>query len=363
MGRIFMLATLSIALIAVTAALGARPGVKLVQVASGLTGSVFVVPAPSGLPGRLYVVEKIGRVMIVDRGRVLPKPFLDIRREVAGGELRGLFSMAFHPDYLHNGEFFVNYVGRDRDVDSTRFRAVHGVVSLSSRRVLLRVPTMTTNPDGHYGGQIGFGPDGSLYVSVGDAGRPETAQDPSTLLGKLVRLQIDTPGAAPEIVAYGLRNPWRFAFDPATGDLYIGDVGDSQREEVARLPSGFQGVANFGSPVWEGSIQKEPDPHDLPGQILPPFLEYRHTAKRCYAVVGGPVYRGTALPTLSNRYLFADLCGGVWSVSVRGGVAHNRRTEPLYPYPLGLIVSFGSGSHGELYLVTLNGRIYQVSNA
>lgn len=361
-GRIALLAGSSIICIAATATPAARPHVELVQVASGLPGSVFVVPAPSGTAGRLYVVEKTGRIMIVDRGRVLPSPFLDIRSEVAGGELRGLFSMAFHPQYLHNGEFFVNYVGRDGDIYVTRFRTVHGVVSLSSRRVLLRVPAMTTDPDGHYGGQVGFGPDGSLYVGLGDASRPETAQDPSTLLGKLVRLHVDTPGAEPEIVAYGLRNPWRFAFDAATGDLYLGDVGGSEREEVDRLPGGFQGVSNFGWPAWEGSSQTEPDPHDLPAQALPPFLEYRHSAKRCYAVIGGPVYRGKELPTLRNRYLFGDLCGGVWSVSVRGGVARNKRVEPLSP-PGQLLVSFGTGLHGELYLVTPNGRIYQASNA
>src|SRR5262249_31055901 len=155
-----------------------------------------------------------------DRGRVVPKPFLDIRAWVTRGELQGLFSMAFHPDYLRNGEFFVNYVGRDGDIYVTRFRAVHGVVSLSSRRVVLRVPTMTTDPYGHYGGQVGFGPDGRLYASFGDADRPEAAQDPSTLLGKLASLPVDTPGAAPRIGAYGLRNPWRFAFDAQTGDLY-----------------------------------------------------------------------------------------------------------------------------------------------
>jgi glucose/arabinose dehydrogenase len=338
-----------------------RRGVRLALVAKGLRGSVFVVPAPSGLPGRIYVVEKAGRIMVVDRGRILPRPFLDICMEVAGGELRGLFSMAFHPDYLHNGKFFVNYVGRDGDIYVTQFRAVHGVVSLSSRRVLLRVPTGTTDPDAHYGGQVEFGRDGRLYVSFGDAGRPDTAQDASTLLGKLVRLQVDAPGVAPKIVAFGQRNPWRFSFDRATGDLYIGDVGNIRREEVDRLPSGFQGIANFGWPVWEGSIRLEPDPENLPGQILPPFLEYSHSAKRCYSVIGGPVYRGRDLPTLTNRYLFADLCGGVWSVSIRGGAARDRRSEPLSPVPPAPIVSFGTGSHGELYLVTLNGHVYQVS--
>ena len=171
-----------------------RQSLALVQVARGLPGAVFVAPAPSRLPGRLYVVQKTGTIVIVDHGRALPTPFLDIRGQVAGGELRGLFSVAFHPDFRHNGELFVNYVGRDGDIYVTRFRAVHGLAALSSRRVLLRVPTSTTDPDGHYGGQLAFGPDGRLYVGFGDGNNPESAQDPSTLLGKLVRLDVDTPG-------------------------------------------------------------------------------------------------------------------------------------------------------------------------
>ncbi len=338
---------------------GAAP--RLVQVATGLPGAVFVAPAPSHLPGRLYVVQKAGRIMIVDRGRVFAKPFLDLRSQVAGGELRGLFSIAFHPDFRHNGEFFVNYVGRDGDVYVVRFRVVHGVAAPGSRRVLIRVPTMTTNPDGHYGGQLAFGPDGRLYVGFGDGNRASSAQDPSTLLGKLVRLDVDTPGSEPQIVAYGLRNPWRMSFDRDTGDLYVGDVGQSRREEVDRLPKGFRGVANFGWPIWEGSIRTAPVPSDLPGRVLRPLLEYAHSAKGCYAVVGGYVYRGTDVPGLSGRYLYADLCGGVWSADVSGRVARNRRAEPLIPP--GLVVSFGEGSKGELYIVTLAGRVYEISAA
>ena len=327
--------------------------------ASGLPGAVFVAPAPSHVPGRLYVVRKNGTIVTVDGGRARPKPFLDLRGEVAGGELRGLFSVAFHPQFLSNGELFVNYVGRDGDIYVTRFRAIHGIAARSSRRVLIRVPTATTDPDGHYGGQLAFGPDGRLYVGFGDGDRPESAQDPSTLLGKLVRLDVDRPGASPEIVAYGLRNPWRMSFDRGTGDLYIGDVGESRREEVDRLPRGFRGVANFGWPVWEGSVRISSPPSDLPGRILPPLLEYAHSVARCYAVIGGYVYRGTDVQSLAGRYLYGDLCGGVWSVGVAGGVARARRAEPLDPPQL--LVSFGEGASGELYLVTLAGRVYEVS--
>ena len=338
---------------------GSSPELRLI--ASGLPGAVFVAPAPSHVPGRLYVVRKTGTIVIVNGGRALPKPFLDLRSQVAGGELRGLYSVAFDPDFRHNGELFVNYVGRDGDIYVTRFRAVHGLASLSSRRVLIRVPTATTDPDGHYGGQLAFGPDGRLYVGFGDGDQPQSAQDPSTLLGKLVRLDVDKPGASPEIVAYGLRNPWRMSFDRATGDLYIGDVGASRREEVDRLPRGFRGVANFGWPVWEGSIRISPPTADLVGRVLPPLLEYAHSVARCYAVIGGYVYRGTDVPSLAGRYLYGDLCGGVWSVAVTGGVARGRRAEPLSTSQL--LVSFGEGASGELYIVTLAGRIYELSSA
>ena len=143
-----------------------------------------------------------------------------------------------------------------------------------------------------------------------------------------------------------------------TGDLYIGDVGGDLREEIDRLPRGFRGIANFGWNVWEGSVRTRPIPPDLQGRVLPPFLEYRHAPGRCNAVTGGYVHRGTALRPLRGRYVYGDLCGGLWSVTVRGGVARDKRAEPLFPP--GLLVSFAEGWGGELYLVALNGGIYQV---
>ena len=355
-----LLATLSVAHGSVASTEVGGPGrLSLIRVATGLRGPVFVAPAPSRLPGRLYVVERAGVIRIVDGNRVLTKPFLDIRSQVRSGGLRGMFSLAFHPDYLHNGKFFVNYIGRDGDIYVTEFRSVHGVGVLSSRRVLLTVSTPQKDAYGHYGGQLAFGPDGRLYASFGDGDQPEMAQDPATLLGKLVRLDVDTPRAKPEILALGLRNPWRFSFDRMTGDLYIGDVGQDLREEVDRLPRGFRGLANFGWNVWEGSVRTRPIPPDLQGRVLPPFLEYRHAPGRCNAVTGGYVYRGTALRALSRRYVYGDLCGGLWSVTVRGGVARDKRAEPLFPP--GLLVSFGEGWRGELYVVALNGGIYQAS--
>jgi glucose/arabinose dehydrogenase len=333
------------------------PPMELVSLVTGLQKPVFVVPAPSHFPGRLYVVEQGGLLRIFDRGRLLPRPFLDLRHEVRAGGLTGLFSLAFDPRYASNGLFYVNYVGRDGAVYVSAFRAVHGVGALSSRRVLLRVATGTRDLYAHYGGQLAFGPDGRLYVSFGDGGDRETAQDPATLLGKLVRLNVALPKPVPEVVALGLRNPWRFSFDDKTGDLYIGDVGDTLLEEVDRLPRTFHGLANFGWPIWEGTHLARPIPATLAGRVTRPFLEYAHGRGRCNAITGGYVYRGTALPQLRDRYVFGDLCGGTWSVSVRGG---DKRVEQLNPP--GLLASFAEGWNTALYVVSLSGIIYQVES-
>jgi glucose/arabinose dehydrogenase len=332
------------------------PGPALAAVATGLPGAVFAAPAPSRLPGRLYVVQRAGLVRIVDRGgRVRDQPFLDLRSRVASGGLRGLYSLAFDPQYRRTGWFFVNYVGRDGDIYVSRFTAVHGIGFRSSERVLLHVPAPRKDAFGHYGGQVVFGPDGRLYASFGDDNQPDAAQDPSTLLGKLVRLDIHVGQPKPEIVAVGLRNPWRFSFDPVTRDLYIGDVGDMRREEIDRLPHGSPGVANFGWPYWEGSLRVRTTPAGLMGPLLRPLVEYRHARGHCSSVTGGYVYRGETLPSLRGRYIYGDLCGGVWSVAAAGGA---QRAEPLAPP--GLLVSFAEGPHGTLYLVTLEGRIYEV---
>jgi glucose/arabinose dehydrogenase len=323
---------------------------RLVRVASGLRNPVFAVPAPSRLPGRLYVVEQSGVIRIVDRGHVLSQPFLDLHRQVQAGGLRGMFSLAFHPDYLRNGRFFVNYIGRDGDIYVTEFRSVHGVGALSSRREVLHVPT-TNKPFGHYGGPLGL----TAASTPASATRTSRSRHRTRRRCSASSSGSTSTGAEPEIRALGLRNPWRLSFDRATGDVYVGDVGQDRREEFDRLPRAFHGLANFGWPVWEGSVRIRPVPADLPGRVLPPFVEYRHAKGRCNAVTGGYVYRGSQLKRLDGRYVYGDLCGGVWSVTVRGGVARDKRAEPLSPP--GLLVSFAEGWQGELYIVALNGGI------
>jgi hypothetical protein len=193
----------------------------------------------------------------------------------------------------------------------------------------------------------------------GPAGSP--AQDPTTLLGKLVRLDVDTPGAEPEIRALGLRNPWRFSFDQATGDVYIGDVGQDRREEVDRLPRAFHGLAKLRLARLGGIGSYSPVPADLPGRVLPPFVEYRHAKGRCtMQVTGGYVYRGSRLKRVNGRYVYGDLCGGRLERDRprRRGARQARRAAS---HPPGLLVSFAEGWRGELYIVALTGGIYEVS--
>lgn len=330
------------------------PAAELRLFVSGLRQPVFATADPEGRPDRLYVVERGGRIRVAEPGRLLPRTFLDIRSRVRSGGLRGLFSVAFHPRYASNGLLFVNYVGRNGAIHVDRFRTRSGRVLPSSRRVLLRVPTRGAGKYGHYGGQLAFGRDGRLYASFGDANRGESAQDPATFLGKIVRLDPDRPSLPPKIVAYGLRNPWRLSFDRSTGNLYVGDPGDSRREEINILPPGLRGVANFGWDVFEGSIRRRPAT-SMPGVLRRPALEYRHRGGRCWSVVGGFRYLGRRIPGLRGRYVFGDLCGGVWSARFRRGAVVDLRNERLRP---GALVSFAEGPGGELYAVDLAGAIY-----
>ena len=273
---------------------------------------------------------------------------------VRSGGLRGLFSVAFHPGYVSNGRFFVNYVGRDGNVYVDEFRSRNGLGVLRSRRALVRVEPPDKRPYSHYGGQLAFGPGNRLYMSFGDGGVGASAQDPDTFLGKLVRLNVDDPEASPQIVAYGLRNPWRFSFD--RGDLYLGDPGGNRIEEIDLLPRGYRGVANFGWDVFEGN-QRLRVATELAGQLRQPLLTYRHRGTRCWSVTGGYVYRGRALPSLRGRYLYGDLCGGVWSTRIVNGKALDHRAEKLAP---GTLASFALGADGELYAVNLQGFVYKI---
>ena len=349
-----------------TAAAAAAPSVQLEPVAGGFEAPMLLTHAGDG-SGRLFVVERDGRVLLLKDGVLLPDPFLDIRDRVrsSGGE-QGLLGLAFHPGFARNGRFFVDYT---RGEDGTTVVAEYRVSPEPDRarrleRVLLTIAQPFSN---HNGGMIAFGRNRYLYVGLGDGGgdpgnRP---QDPEELLGKILRIDVagrpygipaNNPfadgGGRPEIFALGLRNPWRFSIDRASGRLFAGDVGQGRREEIDRIRRG----RNYGWPLVEGTRCYRPLEGCERAGLEPPLTEYRHKDGRC-AVTGGYVYRGDALPELSGAYLFADYCSGeIW------GQRQGRR-ELLLDTDLS-IAAFGEDEAGELYVLDLaGGSVYRIVGA
>jgi glucose/arabinose dehydrogenase len=319
----------------------------------GLRRPVHVVPAPTGRKGRLFVAEQGGRVLIAQDERLLTRPFVDLRGTVARGGLRGLLSFAFHPRYVANGLAYVYYVGRDGAVYVAEIRTARGYAA--SRRVLLRIP-VSRRPYAHYGGHIAFGPDGLLYVAIGDGDVPRTAQDAGTLLGKIVRLRVQRRNPTPEVVAWGLRNPWRFSFTHDGSALMVGDVGANRREEIDLVPRRLFGRADLGWPQFEGSVRRARTEADPRGVLVAPLAEYPHARRdRCYSVVGGFVYRGSLFPRLRGRYVYGDLCGGMWSVRLRAPGARRPRAEPFAAS--GILTSIVEGPDRELLLVSGDGKV------
>jgi len=333
---------------------GNGTGLTLKRVASGFASPVYVAMAP-GERNRLYVVEQPGRIRTVVKGRIVGT-FLDLTRAVSFGGEQGLLSMAFHPGYAKNRLFYVNYTDRAGDTRVVEYRARAGRTPVRTRE-LLRVAQPYTN---HNGGQLQFGPDGFLYVGMGDGGDggdPEArAQNLSSRLGKLLRLDVGEQGAGWELVGYGLRNPWRFSFDRLTGDLYIGDVGQNEWEEIDFTPADSPGLENYGWDAFEGSHEFEPGNLDETGTLVPPVFEYDHELG-C-SVTGGYVYRG-GLAAARGRYFFGDYCSGkIWSFVVRDGRAVDLKT---HRFTVPLVSSFGEGLGGALYLVSHEGRIYRLA--
>jgi glucose/arabinose dehydrogenase len=344
--RVAVVAALCFAL-AGSAAAGGEGTLALEPVASGLADPVHVTVAP-GEPGRLYVVELRGRVRLLERGGL--RTVLDIRRLVARRGLRGLYSVAFHPGYARNRRLFVQYAGRDGSLWIVEYRGL-------ARRTVLRLEDAVHRPYGHYGGQLAFGPGGDLYAGIGDGvGEGDAgvrAQDLTSPFGKILRIDVDAPVAAPRVVAYGLRNPWRFSFDRATGDLYVGDVGERRWEEVDHLRRRAAQPANFGWDLYEGR-ERHRDGPTAGASVVFPVAVYARRPPHC-SIVGGFVYRGRALSRLRGRYVYGDLCSGaVWSLRVRGDRSLVRR-EPLTVRP-GLY-SFGEDARGELYVAAMDGTV------
>jgi glucose/arabinose dehydrogenase len=330
---------------------------RLVKVIDGLSAPVHVA-APESEPGRLYVVEQAGRILVVERGRVV-RTFLDIRRLVASGGERGLFSIAFHPGYAKNHRFYVDYTDVQGDTRVVEYRSDGRKAIPSSRRVLLAIDQPYSN---HNGGQLAFGPDGRLYIGMGDGGSggdPENrAQNSGSLLGKLLTLDVNVRGAQPRLSAIGLRNPWRFSFDRVTRALYVGDVGQGDWEEIDYLPRARLGqLQNYGWSVYEGRTHYS-DRTLAEGALVMPVYVYGHGGGNC-SVTGGFVYRGSAVAAARGRYFFGDYCSGlVWSLKISGGKAQGVRREP---FKVSALSSFGEDARGELYLVSQNGAIYRLA--
>jgi glucose/arabinose dehydrogenase len=333
--------------------------------------------APAGDLSRLFIVERAGVVRIVKDGALLPTPFLDISSQVSLVAEQGLLGMAFDPDYASNGRFVVHYTD---PLGDTRVSLFHvstdpDVADAGTEQVILTADQPFEN---HNGGEVSFGPDGFLYLGLGDGGSSGDphgrGQDLTDLLGSILRIDVrsttpyaippDNPfvgvaGARSEVWSYGLRNPWRFSFDRATGDLYIADVGQSLSEEIDVSPAlegGGKGL-NYGWNRMEGAHCFGVETCDQAGLTLPTF-EYGH-GDGC-SVTGGYVYRGGAIPDLQGQYFFADYCGG-WVRSFRysGGVATELTEWPSLS-PGGSIVSFGEDAAGELYVIEADGRVSKV---
>lgn len=341
-------------------------------VAEGFRQPLLLTHATDG-SGRIFVVGQNGDIQIIENGAPRAEAFLDITERVgSSGNEQGLLGLAFHLDYENNGIFFVHYTDLNGDTVISRFQ-VSGdanVADPSSETILLQYDQPYPN---HNGGQIEFGPDGYLYIGLGDGGSggdPHgNGQSLETLLGKILRIDVnsgppygipgDNPfvngGGLPEIWAYGLRNPWRFSFDRATGNMFIGDVGQGEWEEIDFLPAGIVGGANFGWNYLEGT---HPYEGEAPEGLITPVTEYNH-GSGC-SVTGGYVYRGAALPEWQGVYLYGDFCSG----QIFGLVQHEDGTwesRPLFSTDF-QITSFGEDESGELYVLDRGGGVYQLQS-
>ena len=378
-----------IALCAIAQTTGAVPAnppplanitLSLVKRWSGFSQPLYLTAA-RGDSGRIFVVEKGGRIKVIRNGQVLQRTYLDISARVSKGGEQGLLGLAMAPNFRANGRFYVNYTDLKGDTVVVRYRANQPFSDAPSftSQVIMKIPQPYAN---HNGGCLQFGPDGYLYIGMGDGGSggdPQNrAQNPGTRLGKMLRIDVgEAPGATsvpatyripptnpfvgraghwPEIFALGLRNPWRFSFDRSTGDLWIGDVGQNAREEIDFLPKGQSG-ANFGWNRFEGRATYPPGspPPPNPSRFRPPVIDIAHPAAE--SITGGYMYRGTASPVLKGTYVYGDfVTGKIWGLR-RGATVANRL---FLDTTLG-IASFGEDSAGELFLCDMNGgAIYRV---
>ncbi len=349
------------------------PRVALTLRVSGLDRPTHITHAGDS-SGRLFVTEQKGRILIVSRNTLLKKPFLDIRSRVGCCGERGLLSVAFPPGYEKKKYFYVNYTNRSGDTVVARYRvaAKQDSADPASEEILLTIDQPYSN---HNGGQLAFGPDGYLYIGMGDGGSGgdprKNGQKTSTLLGKLLRIDVESGGRQyaipkdnpfarkkgyrPEIWALGLRNPWRFSFDRRTGDLYIADVGQNEYEEIHFQPASSNGGENYGWNIMEGGHCYRARTCSTDGLVLP-IAEYDHS-EGC-SITGGMVYRGRAYPSLRGMYLYGDYCSGrIWGLR-RSGAAWEKAL--LIDTSID-ISTFGEDEAGNVYVADHGeGRVYSI---
>lgn len=345
-------------------------------IVNGLTNPTDITGAGDG-SNRLFVLEKAGRIRIIRNDQLLPTPFLDITDRVGSNSSeQGLLGLAFHPRFAQNGYLYVNYTDRNGNTRISRFTASGDSADPRSEQRILAVKQPYAN---HNGGAVKFGPDGYLYIGLGDGGSQgdpfDNAQSGNSLLGKILRIDVDTgdpyaippdnpfvqiSGAYPEIWAFGLRNPWRISFDPFTGSLWIGDVGQNTREEINRVPSGAPGGFNFGWNEMEGTL---PFKGNNRPEFTAPLAEYTHTFG-C-SVTGGYVYAGVSMPEWQGIYFYGDYCSGnIWGLpaGIETVPASETQSAAALLFQSGLRIStFGIDDAGELYLADYpNGVIYRL---
>jgi len=355
---------------------------RLQSISTSLRSPVFMT-APANDTSRLFIVEQGGQIRIFDvtTSSLLAPPFLDISSLISSiGEEEGLLGMAFDPQYAINRQFYVYYTNTAGNIVIARYlrnATDPNLADSPSATPLLTVahPTFSN----HNGGMLAFGPDACLYAGIGDGGGGgdpnNNGQNQFSLLGKLLRLNPSTGGAcsnviinpfllgggAPQVWSLGLRNPWRFSFDRQTGDLYIGDVGESAREEidVAVAPNAGR-QANYGWRLMEGFLCFNPSSNCNSGGLTLPVLDYPHLSGAC-AVMGGYVYRGSAMLATQGTYFYADFCAGfVKSFRYQNGQPTEQTAWPLLSPPGKFVTSFGEDAAGELYVMTQGGGLFKV---
>jgi len=354
------------------AVFGYSQTIELELFAYGLSSPVEITHAGDE---RLFVVEQAGYIQIVDpEGAVNDTPFLDVSDLTDANGEQGLLGLAFHPDYEENGYFFINYTNLSGDTVIARYSVSDDDPEMADPDSGLELLTIDQPYANHNGGCLRFGPDGYLYVGMGDGGDgndPQNrAQNLGTLLGKMLRLDVDTDGEEPyeipdgnpfvgmegedEIWAYGMRNPWKFSFDRLTGDLWIADVGQNQYEEINMVAPTAAGL-NYGWRCYEASHEHIMEGCSDTGTYTMPVAEYSHTGGRC-SITGGYVYTGEMYPSLQGMYVFADLCSG------EVGVLDNENNITWTATDTGGFTTFGEDVDGELYIASGGGNIYKIAS-